>query len=115
MALERSLKVAAVALCLLPASFQAHAISRYTSTAMSCPAIQQKISVEGAAIFRWTQKPDISRYGRYVAGNGYCDPGERAEWTRIPAKGTPSCPVLECKHYDPCDDPFMRLMNPKAC
>lgn len=104
MALQKVIKVLAVALCVLPVSLQAQAISRYTSTSTTCAAIGQKILAEGAVIFRWTQKPNILRYGRYVANDGYCGFHERAMTTFIPSADTERCAVLECKQYDPRDD-----------
>lgn len=103
------MKIAAIVICLLPVSFQAQAISRYTSTSMSCASIHHKIEAEGAAIFRWTQKPNISRYGRYVVNDSLCGFKERAQPIYIPSSDSKQCPVLECQHYDPRDDPLMRF------
>jgi hypothetical protein len=103
------LKIAAIVVCLLPVSFQAQAISRYTSTSMTCSAIHQKIANEGAAIFRWTQKPNISRYGRYVINDGLCGFRERAQPVYIPSSDKAQCQVYECQRYDPRDDPLERF------
>ncbi len=111
MALNKVVKAAVVAICLLPVSFQAQAISRYTSTSMSCAAIAQKIRTEGAAIFRWTQKPDILRYGLYVADDSFCSIHERAMTTFIPSADAKRCAVLECKPYDPRDDLLFPLFR----
>ena len=108
MTLPAAVKAAAMALCLLPVSFEAQAISRYTSTSMACVNIQATIRAEGAAIFRWMQPPDIQRYDRFVAGSGYCFFGERAQITFIPSADTQSCAVYECRRYECDDDLFCR-------
>src|SRR5690606_25247966 len=109
----KPLAIAGAAAALIALSVEAQAISRYQSASMSCGRIQATIRAEGAAIFRWRQPPNISRYGRFVAHNGYCDPHERAEATTIPAADTPSCPVRECRNFRREDDPFYRLLRPR--
>ncbi len=77
------------------------AISRYTSTSMTCSAIHATVLSDGAAILRWIQPPDILRYGRYVANSGFCDYGERAVASPVPSADEPRCVVYECKRFDP--------------
>ena len=101
-------KAAGIALCLLPVSFEAHAISRYTSTSMTCASIQATIRAEGAAIFRWTQPPNIQRFDRFVASSRNCFFGERAQVTFIPSADTQSCAVFECRRSECDDDLFCR-------
>lgn len=105
----RAVRPLALALALLPASFEAQAISRYSATATPCATIQATIFAEGAAIYRWIQQPDILRYGRYVADDSYCDFGEKALPSYIPSADTPSCGVLKCKRYDPRDNFFFKF------
>ena len=99
MLLPSAFKATAMVLCLMLVSFEAHAISRHTSTSMTCANIQATIRAEGAAIFRWTQKPNIERYGRFVANSRYCDPYWTAQTSLIPSANSKSCPVFECKPY----------------
>jgi len=94
------------ALGLALASTGAHAISRYNSTSMTCAAIWSAIGNEGAVILRWTQAPNIQRYNRFVAGDGFCDPGERALPANVPSADRASCPVRECRKYEPEFDFF---------
>lgn len=86
----------------------AHAISRYTSTSMSCERVKATIRQEGAAIMRYTstRNPSLQLYGRFVSNGRYCSWGEAAMSTSIPASDTRSCPVRECQTVD-FDDPFL--------
>lgn len=97
-----------LALSLLLVADQAHAISRYTSTSMSCARVQQTIRQDGAAIMRYgsTRNPGLQLYGRYVADRRYCEWGEAAVSTTIPAADRQNCPVRECQTVD-FDDPFL--------
>jgi hypothetical protein len=104
-------RAAIIALCVLPISSQAFAISRYQSTSMPCAGIRATILSEGAAIFRWLQPPNIDRFGRFVAHGGYCFVGEEAEVVYIPAADTKACAVLECKPDD--DDFFFHRFKPR--
>ncbi len=87
-------------------SIQAHAISRYNSTSMSCDQVKARLANEGAAILRWRSKsnPNLPLYGRFVANGGYCESGTRAARSYVPTTDRKSCPVWECKYYDPDDD-----------
>lgn len=108
--MRRSLIFAGAAIACIATTIEAGAINRYSATATRCDRIQTIVRAEGAAIFRWTQPPNIQRYGRYVASNAYCDPHELAQVSRIPAADTPSCPVLECLPRP--DDFRRRLLRP---
>ena len=87
----------------------AHAISRYNSTSMSCAKVQATIRHDGAAIMRYTSKrtPGLPLYGRYVANRRFCDVDEYTDSVVIRAGDTDRCPVLECKRID-FDEPFNR-------
>ncbi len=98
------LKAGAVVLSMLLAASQAHAISRYNSTSMSCARIHAAVQTEGAVILRWTQPPDILRFDRYVAHTGFCSWGERAVRTTVPSADRSSCAVRNCKRCDRDDD-----------
>jgi hypothetical protein len=111
MKLPAAFQAAAVALCVLPISSEAFAISRYQSTLMPCANIRATILSEGAAIFGWLQPPNIDRFGKYVAHVGYCFIGEEAKIVYIPSKDTKSCAVLECQPED--DDLFFHRFRPR--
>jgi hypothetical protein len=92
-------------------AFDAQAISRYTSTSMSCSSVKATVKSQGAVILRWTSSQGNPRHGRYVASTGYCDPGERAVTAYVPSSDKKSCAVKTCKHCDPFDndDGFFRF------
>lgn len=98
------MKAVLLALCLVFLSFEAQAISRYNSTSMSCGRIQATVRAEGAVILRWRGKSGVQRYGRFVAHGGFCESGTRAETSYVPSADRNSCPVYECKYWDPSDD-----------
>lgn len=93
------------------AAHDAQAISRYTSTSMSCSSVKATVKSQGAVILRWTSAQGNPRHGRYVASTGYCDPGERAVTAYVPSSDKKSCAVKTCKHCDPFDkdDRFFRF------
>jgi hypothetical protein len=90
---------------------EASAISRYTSTSMSCASVKSTVKSQGAVILRWTSSQGNPRHGRFVANTGYCDPGEIAVTSYVPSADKKSCAVKTCKHCDPFDedDRFFRL------
>ena len=98
------MKAVLIALSLLLVSFEAHAISRYNSTSMSCGEIKATVRAEGAVILRWRGNSGIQRYGRFVDHSGFCSATERAEISYVPSADRKSCSVRECKYYDPDDD-----------
>ena len=83
---------------------QAEAISRYNSTSMSCDRIRATVRNEGAVILRWQGRSGAPRFGRFVADGRFCSGGERAEISYVPSADRKSCPVRECKYFDPYDD-----------
>ena len=105
------MKMLLIALGLSLLSAEAHAISRYNSTSMSCAEVKRTINAEGAAIMRWRSltNSSIQRYGRFVASDAYCPAAEIAESSFIPSSDRKSCSVLECKQYSPDDDNFLFL------
>jgi hypothetical protein len=82
---------------------EAQAISRYTSTSMSCSSVKATVKSEGAVILRWTSAQGNPRHGRYVASTGYCDGGERAVNAYVPSSDKNLCSVKTCKRCDPFD------------
>ena len=101
-------KTVLFALCLSMVAAEAHAISRYNSTSMSCGEVKAIVRGEGEAIMRWqsTNIQGLPRYGRFVRNDRFCGAGERAETSYIPTADVRSCPVLECKPFSP-DEEFL--------
>ena len=85
-------------LAIAPMTQEAQAISRYTSTAMSCASVRSVVRNEGAVILRWS-KGGAPMYGRFVASSGYCDPNERAVQASVPS-ASGQCTVRKCKRCD---------------
>ena len=103
------MKSVLIALCLMLMSLEAHAISRYNSTSMSCGEIKATVRGEGAVILRWRGNSGIQRYGRFVAHGGFCESGTRAETSYVPSADRRSCAVRECKYWDPDDEFIFRF------
>ncbi len=110
---QNVLKAGTVLLGLLLAASQAHAISRYNSTSMSCADIGAVVRAEGAVVLRWKQPPDIQRFDRFVAHTGFCSWGERAVRSSVPSADHRSCTVYNCKRCDP--DDIFGFFSPFRC
>jgi len=108
-----AVKAALAALAMTLAAGQAHAISRYSATSMSCSAIQSAVQREGAVVLRWIQPPDIQRYNRLVADDRFCDTFETAYPTVVPSADLAGCGVYECRRYDPDDFFFFPWPKPR--
>ena len=81
-------------------ALDAHAISRYTSTSMSCPAVKSVVRNEGAVILRWTSgQTGNPRFARFVRSTAFCDPNERAVPASVPS-ASGSCTVKKCRRCD---------------
>ncbi len=89
--------LAALALSLV--AFEAHAISRYEISGMSCSRVQGIVRADGAAILRYPspRNPSLRLYDRYVAHGGFCQIDEEAAPEYVPTADTGSCPVLKCR------------------
>lgn len=105
---EDVMKAVLMAMGVLLLSAEAHAISRYTSTSMSCDRVRATVRAEGAVILRWQGNSGAPRFGRFVAHGGFCESGTRAETSYVPASDRRSCPVYECKYWSPDDDFLFR-------
>lgn len=97
-----------LALCMTTVAVEAHAISRYSVTDMSCRSVQRAVQRDGAAILRWSSNrvQGLPRYGRYVSDDRFCRIDENAVRAYVPSADRQSCPVYECKTVDPEDDFF---------
>lgn len=103
------LPIAALAVTLTAS--EASAISRYTSTGMSCERIQGILRSERAAIFRYPSKrvANLQLYDRYVRSGAFCGPHQIPENVTIPSANG-ECPVLHCiDEPDPCDSLFLEV------
>jgi hypothetical protein len=107
--MEATMKAVLIAVSLMLVPFEAHAISRYNSTSMSCGEIKATVRAEGAVILRWRGKSGIQRYGRFVANGRFCESGTRAETSYVPSADRKSCGVYECKYWDPDDEFIFRF------
>ena len=98
-------------LCLMAA--QAHAVSRYDPTRMSCGRVQSTIDRQGAVILRYQSRrtPGLPLYDRYVASGAYCDAGEVRAPAYVPSTDRNSCLVYKCKRVE-FDRRFRRFIVP---
>jgi hypothetical protein len=106
---ETVMKAVLIALSLMLVSFEAHAVSRYNSTSMSCANVKATVQRQGAVILRWRGASGVPRYGRFVADGRFCSASERAEFSYVPSADRKSCAVRECKYWDPDDDLIFRF------
>lgn len=82
----------------------AGAISRYTSTGLTCSEVQARIAEEGAVILRYSGRQGIPLYDRYVASGRQCSYGEFAKAATVPTADRQNCPVRHCERRpDPQD------------
>jgi hypothetical protein len=82
---------------LIPA--EANAISRYTSTSMTCATVQDVIDREGAVILRYSPRSgasDVALYDRYVRDAAQCSVGTEPRRVSVPTRDG-QCPVLFCR------------------
>ncbi len=95
-------------LILVPAD--AHAISQYRSTGLSCGEVKSIVRNEGAVLMRWTSQrvQNLPRYERIVARESFCDSFETTDLITIPTADRAECPVLRCERRNNDDDDFFR-------
>lgn len=95
------MKTILLAVCLTMLAAEAQAVSRYTSTHMSCAQTRDTIVSQGAAILQWRSVTSgVQRYDRYVRDDSFCPTGQYAERAWVPTADTQSCPVYKCKQID---------------
>ncbi len=84
---------------------QAQAISRLSSTGLTCAQIQSTIAREGAVILRYkSRRSGATLYNRYVAHPRFCESAKRALFETIPSRDYSACPVRVCREQ--IDDTF---------
>ena len=93
-------KLAAVCVLALVAG-EAHAISRYVSTSMTCAQVQAKIDQQGAVILQHrSPRTGNLLYDRYVRNRQFCQPGETTDWASVPTKDKKNCTVNRCEEIE---------------
>lgn len=85
----------ALGLCLVAGN--AHAISRYDPTRMSCGQVQSTVGREGAVILRYQSARGLPIYDRYVRSARFCDQDEVRAPAFVPSANRNSCQVFKCK------------------
>jgi hypothetical protein len=92
------MKSIVLGLCMMLLSADAHAISRYTSTSISCDQVQAAIAQDGAALMqhRSTRVSGLLLYDRYVSDRRFCPSHQVTEMTYVPSADRGSCPVRHC-------------------
>lgn len=105
------MKTVLLAACAVLLVGEAHAISRYTSTSMSCAQAQSVIRNEGAAILRWRSPTSgVQRYDRFVLNDDFCGVDEEATSTSVPTADRKSCPLYNCQMIVPDEYFFKRRL-----
>ncbi len=90
--------ILAVAAGLSLLAVEAHAISRYTSTSMTCSKVKAIISRDGAAIMQHrSPRTGLPLYDRYVKNRLFCPGGQTTDRAYIPTSDLPACPVNRCE------------------
>jgi hypothetical protein len=78
---------------------EASALSRYTSTSLSCGEVQSKIKAEGRVMLGWrADGNDIYRV--FILHRRLCRPDEGTELAYVPTTDKKSCPVRRCVDLD---------------
>lgn len=92
-------KIAVLGLGLSLLAAEAHAVSRYDPTRMSCDGVQVRVAREGAVILRYRspRNPSLPLYDRYVSDSRFCPAGQVRTRAYVPSADTRSCPVYKCK------------------
>ena len=94
---QASLAALIVLLAVSLSSTNVAAISRYTSTSMSCSSIKTVIHNEGAVILRHkSQSTGNLLYNRYVRNDNYCRVDQTTQAVSVPALDTRNCLVYRC-------------------
>lgn len=95
------MKTPAAVCALLLVAGEAHAISRYVSTSMTCAQVTAKIDQQGAAILQHrSPRTGNLLYDRYVRNRLFCQPSETTDWASVPTKDNAHCPVYRCKQIE---------------
>ena len=86
-----------IVLPVMLSSTNADAISKYTSTSLTCGSIKALIRNQGAIILRWTSpRTGNPIYNRYVRNENYCLVNQTTTLKSVPASDTKNCSVYYC-------------------
>ena len=79
------------------------AISRYNTGSLSCAAVKEIVSREGAVIFRYPSKnnPSLTLFDRFVRHQGFCQIDEYVARKSVPTRDTSACRIKYCKQRIP--------------
>lgn len=107
------MKTILLAACLMLVAAEAHAVSRYDPTRMSCNRVQATIASQGAVILRYqsTRVPGLPLFNRYVRDERFCNMGEVRARAYVPTADNKSCAVYICKRPE-FDGHFRRRIFP---
>lgn len=95
------MKTVLFAVCLSLVAAEAHAVSRYNPTQMSCDRVQSTVNRQGAVILRYTSpRSGVPLYDRYVRDSRFCAPGQVRTRAFVPTADAQSCPVYNCKEQE---------------
>ncbi|KQZ14199.1 MULTISPECIES: hypothetical protein [unclassified Mesorhizobium] len=95
------MKTVLFTVCLSLVAVQAHAISRYNPTQMSCDRVQSTVDRQGAVILRYTSpRSGVPLYDRYVRDSRFCPNGQIRNQVFVPSADIKSCPVYNCKEQE---------------
>ena len=76
---------------------EAGAISRITSTSMTCSAVQQAVKRNGALLVQWFSRTTGNRrYDRFVRNRNYCSVNEVTDYAYVPTSDRKSCRLRKC-------------------
>jgi hypothetical protein len=90
-----------IAACLSLMAADAHAISRYMATSMTCSKVKATIGREGAAIMQHrSPRTGLILYDRYVKNRSFCPGNQTTDRAYIPTSDLPACPVYRCKEIE---------------
>lgn len=78
---------------------EASALSRYTSTALSCGEVQSKIKAEGRVMLGWRDDGNAI-YRVFILHRRLCRPDEGTELAYVPTTDKKHCPVRRCVDLD---------------
>ena len=95
------MKMLAAAAVLVLVAGDAHAISRYVSTSMTCAQVKAKLEEQGAAILQHrSPRTGNLLYDRYVRNRQFCQGNETTDWASVPTSDSSHCPVYRCKQIE---------------
>ena len=93
------MRSASIAMGIALLAGEALAVSRYTSTSLSCGEVQSKIKAEGRVMLGWRDDGN-EIYRVFILHRRLCRPDEGTELAYVPTTDKKSCPVRRCVDLD---------------